>query len=258
MESKDCAKLVLCLLVCGVVPSVLSAPMADNEESLSQDLNGDALQEMGTDYDKPLLQLIGKAIEQLESKINDKICDLHPCSEWEEWTGCFAHVNDFGAKFRTRECGVNYKACDSDTKAKTEETEICHGYCPDDYNITNSGYCVKLYRGMQTTREEAERQCESDGGHLVNIDCMRKYKDVKGVIDKEWFTSQFWVDGLRSNDSSTWEYGYGSAEGFFNWYPGEPSNGEGESCLVVKGYQMQWQDVHCLDVYNYMCEVIEL
>lgn len=257
MGLKTFLRTVICVVLSGMLLCVSAAPMADNDDSSSQDLTGDALQQMASELEKPMLQLIGKAIEKLEHRLNDKICDLHPCSQWEEWSGCYAHTHDFGAKFRTRECGVDYTACDTDSKAKTKDSEICHGYCPENYNITKNGYCVKLYDNLQKTRPEAEFQCQNDGGHLINIDSLRKYLDVKAVVDSRGFTSQFWIDGQRYNESSVWEYEYGNSDGFYNWSSGEPSNGADELCLAVKGYRMLWNDVSCSDVFYAMCEVIE-
>lgn len=256
MKIKAFVRRVIWTGIIGLVLRVSGAPLTESDESSVQDLDGNMLQEMAKELEKPMLQLIGKAIETLEIRINGKICDLHPCSQWEEWTGCNAHANHFGAKFRTRECGVNYTACDSDTRAKKKESEICIGYCPENYNITKNGYCVKLYN-MQTTRLEADMQCKQNDGNLINIDSDRKYRDIKDFVESQNFVSQFWIDGQRRYDSSVWEYEYGSTDGFFQWASGEPSNGVGEECLAVKGFRMLWNDVSCSDVFYAMCEVIE-
>jgi hypothetical protein len=199
--------------------------------------------------------MIGKTIDNIEKDI-EKICELHPCSEWTAWSGCTARVGKFDSKFRTRRCSVNMTTCEIDSNSRTEkEFGICIGHCPNGYNITKNGFCMKLYADKSVKRDAAEQQCQKDGGHLVNIDSEMKLEDVRSLLTG--FGSYIWIDGHRKDVSSPWEYTYGSTKGFFKWYSNQPSNRSNDLCLEVKlsSDGVKWYDVICTTTLFSICEI---
>ncbi|XP_060602040.1 C-type lectin-like [Ruditapes philippinarum] len=216
----------------------------------------------------PKLRMIGKAIENIEVKIESgieklenetaqKICDLNPCLPWSDWSKCSSNIHIFGSKFRTRQCSLDLSTCKVDTtNSKIEKQfEICGGFCPLSYNITKNGFCLKLFSDKGRNKEAAELKCQEDNGHLINIDSEIKYEDVGSLM--EGFGTSVWIDGYRKDVSSHWTYTYGYQKGFFKWYTGQPSNSSSELCLSVHKYSaIQWRDSSCNNQYYSICEVI--
>jgi hypothetical protein len=201
--------------------------------------------------------MIGKTIDNIEKEV-EKICDLHPCSGWTEWFGCTARVGQFGSKFRTRLCSVNMTSCEIDSNSRTEkEFGICIGYCPNGYNITKNGFCMKLYADKRDKRDAAEQQCQKDGGHLVNIDSEMKLEDVSSLLTGFSTNKGIWVDGHRKDENSPWEYTYGSQKGFFKWRSGQPDNTSNELCLFIALYSngVKWFDYKCAQTFYSICEI---
>jgi hypothetical protein len=217
--------------------------LTDGNGTNDDDLNGEKLMEIGKALKLPKLQMIDKTIDNIEKEI-EKICDLHPCSEWTEWSGCTARFGQFGSKFRTRRCSVDVTSCETDSINRIEkEFGICIGRCPNRYNITKHGFCMKLYADKQVTKNAAEQQCEKDGGHLVNIDSEMKYKDVDSLLTDFSASKGIWIDGHRKDVNSPWEYTYGSQKGFFKWKSGQPDNRSNDLCLLI-GLTLSGMTVH--------------
>jgi hypothetical protein len=245
------------------------ASITDSNGTKPSELNGKKLRELGMKLKLPKLRMIGKTIENIEVKIESsieklenetaqKICNLNPCLPWTDWSKCSSNIHLFGSKYRTRQCSLDLSTCKVDTtNMKTEkEFGICGGLCPDRYNNTKNGFCLKLFSDKTRNKKEAELQCQDDNGHLVNIDSEIKYEDVGNLM--EGFRSYVWIDGYRKDVSSPWAYTYGSQKGFFKWRTNQPSNVSSELCLIVYKYSggIQWWDNSCNSAYNSICEVI--
>jgi hypothetical protein len=207
-----------------------------------------------------MLQMIGKTIDNIEKKIEEKMCDPHQCSDWSMWSSCTARFGQFGSKFRTRRCSVNMTTCEIDSNSRTEkEFGICimDKTCPNVYNLTKNGFCMKLYSDKRVTKVLAEQQCQKDGGHLVHIDSELKYTDISSLLTNFEYSTGIWIDGHRKDVNSPWEYTYGSQKGFFKWYPGEPSNRPTELCLLIGRYSqgIKWHDDPCTSKFFTLCEI---
>jgi hypothetical protein len=146
--------------------------------------------------------------------------------------------------------------CEIDSNSRTEkEFGICIGHCPDGYNITKHGFCMKLYADKRDKRDAAEQQCQKDGGHLVNIDSEKKLEDVNSLISGFSY-KEIWIDGHRKDVNSSWEYTYGSQIGFFKWFGSNPSNGPTDLCLIIiSGNDITWHDEPCTKTYFSLCEI---
>jgi hypothetical protein len=258
-SNMSCHDKIMALLVILYITAMCidSAPLTDGNGTNAGDLNGEKLMEIGMTLKLPKLQMIGKTIDNIEKEIENKVCDLHPCSEWTEWFGCTARVGQFGSKFRTRRCSVNMSTCEIDSNSRTEkEFGICIGYCHNGYNITKNGFCMKLYADKQVTKNAAEQQCQKDGGHLVNIDSEIKLEDVSSLLTG-FSDKGIWIDGHRKDVNSPWEYTYGSQKEVFKWYTNNPKNRSSDLCLVIALYSngVKWHGIPCTTSYFSICEI---
>jgi hypothetical protein len=249
--------LVLVVILNATVFFINSVPLTEGNGTNPGDLNDGKIMEIGEELKLPMLQMIGKTIDNIEKEFVDKVCDLHPCSEWTDWFGCTARSGQFGSKFRTRQCRVNTTRCEIDSSTLTEkEFGICIGVCPIRYNITIHGLCLKLFADNKGKEDVAKQQCQKDGGHIVNIYSEMKLEDVTNLLTG--FNPRIWIDGHRKDPSSPWEYTYGSNNGFFKWYKTEPQNKSNELCLMVglNGNVVEWYGVPCTTL-NYPIFEIE-
>ena len=270
-------KEVLFLVILNLILQISSStPVSDGNSTDPSDLNGKKLMEIGKKLNLPKLQMIGRTIEnaeneigakieqnleaKIEEKLKAKICDLHPCSDWSEWSGCTARAGQFGSKSRTRRCSINTTTCEIDSNSKIEkEFGICIKYCPEGYNLTKNDFCLKFVADKQMSKDEAEKECQKDGGHLVNIDSEVKYEDVTSIVTGFSINVGIWVDGRRKDVSSPWKYTYGSLKGFFKWFPGYPQNNSNYICLAVVWYEngVKFFDTECTNTYYHICEIVK-
>ena len=251
-------------------------------------INGTNLFELGNTFNITVLKLIGKTIEHLEerfrttfenmessfrtsienvngsfSKIednfNNKLCELNPCSQWSKWAKCSAHrVSSFGAQTRTRTCWRgNSKPCSNDGEEAIEnESRVCEGYCPQNYTLTANKYCMFL-GSTNVNQSTAEKCCQDDGGHLINIDTEERKTDYVVLNSGRVVT---WIDGVRTSRGGKWAYQTGQDpddNGVINWYTNEPSNGVSDLCKAVAVYsgKCRWHDLTCSARYGFVCEV---
>jgi hypothetical protein len=113
-----------------------------------------------------------------------EMCRLHPCSEWSEWSNCDAiHQSEFEGHTRRRTCGLNTTYCKHFSEpTNVTDTRLCERVCPKDYTATSHGFCLKFYDKERLARDDAEKVCQGDGGHLVNVDSEMKVQNVNETI----------------------------------------------------------------------------
>ncbi|XP_060583886.1 C-type lectin domain family 6 member A-like [Ruditapes philippinarum] len=246
-------KILMLVIFYVTASSINCAPFSYENGTNAGDLNGEKLMEIGKKLKLPMLQMIGKTIDNIEKEI----CKLHPCSDWSVWSVCVARFGQIGSKVRTRQCNVNKTRCEIHSNSRTEkEFGICIGYCPNGYNITKNGFCIKFYSDKKV-KKEAEKHCQKDGGHLVNIDSELKYNDVSSLLTDLNTNRWIWIDGHRKDVSSPWKYTYGSQKGFFKWSISEPHNGSNDLCLFITLYShgVKWHDITCTSLHVSICEI---
>jgi hypothetical protein len=102
-----------------------------------------------------------------------------PYYHWTQWSKCVAIREGYiTSRKRTRKCG----RCQSGEKLTTEtDIGICDGSCLKDYYLTTNGFCLKLYVENKSF-DDAEKQCQADGGHVNNIDSELKNDDVEKLM----------------------------------------------------------------------------
>ena len=273
MDCYICKEVLFLVIINIVLQFSNSVPVSNIQETTLNDLNGKKLMAIGKKLNLPKLQMIGKTIETakneleaqmnaiIEEKLETKICAHHPCSDWTEWSRCTPLVGQFGSHFRTRRCSINMTTCEVDSNSKTEkEFGICIWFCPEGYNLTKNGFCLKYYgdKGEGANQEYAEKHCQKDGGRLVNIDSEVKYEDVSKL--KGFSKIGIWIDGRRKDVGSPWEYNNGSQIGFFKWNRGQPNNRSDELCLSLVFYKniLKFHDAKCTSLYYPICEIVKI
>jgi hypothetical protein len=235
---------------------------------------------------KELTDIIGRTFERLDNKTTfvlgqvnkdnssleqrlvserreliDIICQLHPCTEWEAWTGCSAkNKGTFGAQTRSRRCGVKAsKLCSSagQEQKETDITRICEGtQCPTNYTATTNRYCIGVHT-VNKNWTSAQAVCKQEGGYLMNIDSQLKALDVNSTLKKMSLTSNFWIDGTRTLPGGEWRYEYGPQDTTYNnWYSGEPH--PSYDCRVYYLYSsiLYWRGFPCSYIYYFICEIV--
>lgn len=263
-------EVMLLVYSCGRSFYVVGENVANNS------VDGKNLVDIGRKVDKPILSLLGTVIINLEdkyyslkdkySKISDKLCLLRTCNDWTEWSQCETsmHGGQFGIQKRNRMCDGNTKICkgDSSSEVQTEST-ICEQMCPNHYNSTYRGHCLKMYVN-QKNRSDAENTCRLDGGHLVNIDSMRKVRDVQELLREHSVNSSgLWIDGIRSEGSHEWKYNVQPLDPTFTYWDvaqGEPHLSSEQLCKVfyfgMTSELWRWHDGVCTNKYIFACEII--
>ncbi|KAL4217593.1 positive regulation of myeloid dendritic cell activation [Mactra antiquata] len=254
-----------------------------HEDSVMQtNLSGDTILEIGTKLNKPFLMLIGKTLNELqmdtrqlltkfnivkdhEAVLAQDVCLLHPCSEWSAWSPCDANLREqFGGQNRSRSCGFNTSLCIRFAPPKVEyETQVCQNdyICPVDYTITEHGFCIRVYHSIKEKRDNAEKMCQLDGGHLVNIDSEAKRYDINQTLARYREIDIIWIDGKKIVAGGDWEYHFAPQEpDFYLWAASEP-NTPNDLCKVydrkASGTGLwYWWDRSCLAAYNFVCQIM--
>lgn len=212
-----------------------------------QDIDGQMLIDLGRQQNNTFLTIVGMAIT-----------NYHQC-DWSQWTPCSTRFqNVFGMKTRSRLCGLG-----NGRRTETEKV-LCEGTvrCPDGYNVTENGICMKLYK-TKKSRDEAEAACNGDGGFLLNIDSDAKYEDVKTILNStDVRVNEFHINGRRKSSTSQWEYTYGSARDLITWFISYPVNTASYVCLYMTGMRSTpktrflWYNNRCDARVEFFCEIV--
>jgi hypothetical protein len=202
------------LLLCMQIPYIESTTNPDGNDTF----DGQYLVEMGNKIGSSELQMIGRTILNLESKIKSTIrsevvqelCRLHTCTDWGVWSKCEVALNGFGSRKRSRECGFKTVPCNQEDVLKTEyDFEICqtkiHKNCPNGFTKTEHGLCLKMHKN-NLYRQNAENVCRREKGHLVQINSEIAMKDIDHFIAEKYGVGWgwWWIDGLRSEQGGPW------------------------------------------------------
>lgn len=224
--------------------------------------------------DDMLNSVIGKHLENSILRVNKNltvnalkfICRLLPCSDWSAWSDCGDVVGRYGTEQRSRQCGYNLsKVCEEHNAGMDTESRTCAidiPWCPVHYVYTRNGFCVKMYDSVVKSWYDAQINCETDGGHLVNIDNKMVSDDIDETFrDTEVASIYAWIDGIRRVPYKDWEFRSGSVKPkFSNWYRGQPGGNKFPNCKCVirsgDGARFEWcSSLVCGNRENFMCEI---
>ncbi|KAL4219370.1 hypothetical protein ACF0H5_021950 [Mactra antiquata] len=213
----------------------------ENNGTFGDTVNGNDLVKLGRQLQKPMLTIIGMALR-----------NLHAC-EWTNWSPCTVRKQGiFGIRTRTRACNY-HKDVGNINNIIESDNKLCEGKCPDDYNITKHGYCIKFYTETKVN-DDAATKCRNDGGYLLNIESEQKHEDIKGIL--QGYNGYPAVGGRRKDVSSPWIYEYGNQNGFLEWQAGQPNNWATGLCLCLNDATRLLHDVACAVKSAFLCEII--
>ncbi|XP_053386250.1 uncharacterized protein LOC128550704 [Mercenaria mercenaria] len=200
-----------------------------------------------------------------ETDVCQNPCRPHNCTEWGVWSRCNAiDRNALGNSTRSRRCDFPSTLCEQYLESKDEfESKVCENICPNAYTTTTHGYCFKIF-ALVYTRDAAEATCRKDGGHLANVDSELAMQDLNNFILKSYGNKGFyWIDGHRSVQAGSWEYGYTPENSNFTiWGDNEPTNGPYDLCRRyqwmnyngTKAWRMR--DLSCKITAWFLCQII--
>ena len=253
------AAIRLVIVFCAIV-LVCKGSASNTHELVSvlrDDADGEQLIQLGHTFNNSLLKLVGHTFENLEETVVHELCHKNPCTLWSGWTNCTAkgRRNSFGYQTRMRKCWFNSTDPCAHEGAATIETasKVCEGHCRSDYTYTKHGFCLKYIKNYMN-HSAAVKTCESDGGHMINVDTKERVIDFEKITE----TQAIWVDGTRPNVKVRFSYHHGGdaiANGVVNWAKGEPGRPD-ELCLITQLYdKLYWWDVSCNRVATIVCEI---
>ena len=223
------------------------------------DADGERLIQLGQTFNNSMLKLVGHTFENLEESFVNKLCHKTPCTLWSNWTTCTGKgPNTFGYQTRVRKCWYNSTDPCAKDGAVTIETssKLCEGKCRSDYTITKHGFCLKFGTTVEL-RIDAVKICESEGGHMMNVDTKERLMDFTKIAKTPL---SIFVDGTRAKAKGPFSYHSGGdpiANGVLRWSKGEPGLSVKELCLATKlvSGTMYWFDVYCDMKMAFVCEI---
>ncbi|XP_053381349.1 lithostathine-1-beta-like [Mercenaria mercenaria] len=243
---KGTLRTVICIILATVKMEInCASSLMESNGTAAEDVDGKMLQSLGRKLNKPMLTLLGMAIRNLEYR--------HPCDDWTQWSDCGAVKEGYIAtRKRTRTCEINPPSLQQGNRTTETDVSICEGFCPQDYNVTANGFCIKLYVSPKTF-DDAEKQCQNDSGRMINIDSELKHRDVKNVL--QGFCCYVFVDGRRKDSSSPWMTQNNSQKKYFKWASGEPNSNL--LCTQMHPSNTYWYDQSCTATLSFLCEIVK-
>ena len=105
------------------------------------------------------------------------------------------------------------------------------------------GHYYKLFKNLYDTWEEAEKYCESLGGHLATISSAQEDRFAYDNLVRNGAETAY-IGFTDSNQEGVWEWVTGEPIVYTNWYPGEPNDSLGEdyASYYYKFTNGQWND----------------
>ena len=128
-----------------------------------------------------MLKLIGHTFENLEETVVHELYHKTPYMRWSDWTNCTENgANAFGFQTRVPKCWYNSSdACVQDGSVTIETAlKLCKGRCRHDYIVSKHGFSITFHDVRYgVTQGYAENKCQSEGGHLMNVDTKGRWID---------------------------------------------------------------------------------
>jgi len=193
--------------------------------------------------------------------VNEPCNKIPQCSLWSNWTDCKSNgTSAFTFQTRVRNCWYNRTRVCAQDGLVTKETvsKVCKRWCREDYSVSKHGFCIKFHTTTRN-RAEAEKICQSEGGHLMNPDTKERWLDQENIskVNNNYY---FYVDGIRRKAPGPWSFVKGSnpiTNGVVQWYKTQPSNGNKELCMIGRYYsgKLYWWDDFCSHKLRSVCEI---
>ncbi|XP_067869491.1 macrophage mannose receptor 1 [Heterodontus francisci] len=123
-----------------------------------------------------------------------------------------------------------------------------------------SGYCYKVFIKSDQAKKswfEARDFCRYIGGDLLSIHDHSEEGFVWNKLVSFMASSPLWIGLYKPRPNGGFIWSDDSPVGYENWNPGEPNQYRGiENCVETAiSYNMQWNDIHCESLYNWICKI---
>lgn len=135
--------------------------------------------------------------------------------------------------------------------------------CPEDWSASDQrNVCFKVFTKPYEKKSWADAQsfCRAIGGDLASITSLKESRGLQRYLKNSGITStHLWLGLNYLNPDDGFAWSDGSPLGYTNWAYGEPNNyNEIEHCGELNpSYRMNWNDVHCDDLYYWLCQVVK-
>ncbi|CAI5788830.1 Uncharacterized protein PODLI_1B041026 [Podarcis lilfordi] len=133
--------------------------------------------------------------------------------------------------------------------------------CADGWSPSDSrNLCFKAFMRSDDKKSWADSQsfCRAMGGELASISSSQEERSLQRYLSDQGFSSShFWLGLNLQSPTEGFSWSDGSPLGYTNWEYGEPNNyNEIEHCGELNAnYRMRWNDIHCEDLYNWICQI---
>ncbi|XP_067381562.1 type-2 ice-structuring protein-like [Channa argus] len=129
---------------------------------------------------------------------------------------------------------------------QTENSDLVKRYlfCSSGWTKIN-GACFR-YVPKPMTWANAEKHCQSMGGHLASVQSIDEYHEMYKITTLHGY-KETWIGGSDAQQENVWFWTNGDKFEFTNWCKGEPNNlDKSQHCLQMnhKGKKC-WDDVRC-------------
>merc|ERR1712115_318448 len=111
--------------------------------------------------------------------------------------------------------------------------------CPNGWSEFESN-CYKMSKGRVSKQDQAQKNCQKEGGHLASIHSEAENNFVANLTNGV----SIWVGGTYDPTNQTWMWVDGSPLTFTGWPDDEPS-GDGNCMLTNWGGDGEWNDRPC-------------
>ena len=202
----------------------------------------------------------GPVTIETASKVCEGPCNKIPqCSRWFNWTGCKANgTSPFTFQSGVRKCWYKRTtACAQDGPVTIETvSKVCRRWCRQDYIVSKHGFCMKFHTD-KILRIDAEKKCQSEGGHLMNADNKQRWIDHLDISNNK---GMFHVDGRRPKAPGPWTFKTGSnptTNGVIQWHRTHPRDITTYLCMYARTVngKGQWWGSLCSWKMSFLCEI---
>ncbi|XP_026181608.1 ladderlectin-like [Mastacembelus armatus] len=103
------------------------------------------------------------------------------------------------------------------------------------------------YAPKYTSWDDAQKNCQSLGGHLASVRDAEEYGVIQKLISDSKGFGPAWIGGSVAKPEGSWFWIYGDKFKYTNWAPGQPDNFGGvQHCLQMNhGDAKLWDDLNC-------------
>ncbi|KAK0420361.1 hypothetical protein QR680_014633 [Steinernema hermaphroditum] len=117
---------------------------------------------------------------------------------------------------------------------------LCQQWCGSNgVLLDDDSRCLNYYNDS-VTFDAAQKFCASRKGNLTS-----DHGDLTNVILAQWNNGPYWIGGRDVFNNGTWSWLDGTPFDYSQWAAGQPSNKNGDDCLLYDPLTMLWSAADC-------------